>query len=283
MAGPSKGVGSGFRHTQVFALDPATGLLLAASAGATAYDGVTIDLARSLTLTAPEPQIIQHPGDDRIGQLYLLPPTEAISATLTTGKMNLTLDALLGNLNVVTLGDMKLMLAGTEQQGSEPQVALLGYRQALDADPASGTFGQRVWQWLLFPSARLFAGMGSMEAGGDDEHTYTVQPSVVKKYTWGIAFADGTEGATEGQIVRGISRGKPKMCAWLIDAVPTLVLDLPENAKADEAGTSFAIKVFLYHAGAASDITAACTLAADTVTVVGAVEDDIVTAFYELA
>ena len=283
MAVPAKSVGAGFRHAQVCALDPDTGLLLASVAGAIAYEGLVIEMARTLTLTAPDPQIIQHPGDDRVGQVDLLPPTEAYSAELHTGKMNLTLDALLSNVNVVTLGDMKLALSGTDQQGLEPQMMLLGYRQALDSDPDSSTYGQRLWEWVMFPSTRLFAKPGSMEAGGDDEHTYTVQPSIVTSYPWAIAFTAGVEGATEGQIIRGISRGRPHICNWLIDAVPTTALTMPITAKADEAGTSFAIKVFLYHAGVASDITSAAVLGADEITATGAVEDDIVTAFYELA
>jgi hypothetical protein len=274
-----KTTGAGFRHTQVLALDQTTGLPLASVAGATAYEGLQAELAKALTINVPDPQIIQHTGDDRVGQTDLLPPTEALSAELRTGKSNLTLDALLSNVNVFSIGDMQAMLLGTDQQGLEPLVCILAYRQALDPS------GARCWNWAMMPKARAFPKPASMEEGGVDENTYTIQPTVVTKWPWGLAFESATEGAVETQMARGVSRGRPKMEAWLIDATPTLVLTLGGTARMNEAGTDYAIKVYLYAAATktASDITATSTLAADQITVVGAVENDIVVAFYEQA
>jgi hypothetical protein len=275
--------GTGFRHAQILALGSNL-LPLVATAGATAYEGVTVNAARALTLNTPEPQIIHHAGEDRVMQVDFLPPTEAATGELTTGMMNLTLDALLSNVNVVDVGDMKVEWEGTDQQGNEIQACVVAYRQALVSDPSLGDFGARRWEFVLIPVAKLYPRKGPWEQSGDDENTYTVQPQVATAYPWGIALAEATEGHTQGQIARGISEGRPKLIAWMGDGTVT-DFDLPATAKLDGSGEP---KIKLYHWVAsteeATDVTDTETLTADSVTFTTApAADDIVVAFYELA
>jgi hypothetical protein len=275
--------GTGFRHAQILALGSNL-LPLVASAGATAYEGVTVDGVRALTLNTPEPQIVHHAGEDRVMQVDFLPPTEAATGELTTGMMNLTLDALLSNVNVVDIGDMKVEWEGTDQQGNEIQACIVAYRQALVADNSLADFGARRWEFVLIPVAKVYPRKGPWEQGGDDENTYTVQPQIASAYPWGIALAEDTEGHTQGQIARGISVGRPKLVAWMGDGSVT-TFNLPATAKLDSSDTP---KIQLYHWVAstetASDVTSSETLAADSVTFTSApAEDDIVVALYELA
>ena len=273
--------GAGLRNLTVFALG-SNGLPLASVAGATPYSGAKIDLAKAFSITAADPQVIQLLGDDRPQGQIILPPTELINGEIRTQKSNLTIDALLTGVNVVTTGDQVEMLRFTNLQGCEALIGLMAYQQAIDNDPDSAMRGATRWRALFSPKARIVPQGGPMEEGSALESTYMAYPQAVNAHLWGLVFTTGTEGATEGQLVERFFAGPPVIDTWLIDSTPTLALTLSQTAKADLAGTSFDIRVYHWvsSTGAVSDITAASTLAADTVTVVGAVEDDMIVAVY---
>ncbi len=127
--------------------------------------------------------------------------------------------------------------------------------------------------------------MGPVEEGGQDENTYSFVPSVVAQYPWGIKFTEVTEGCIEGQMIQGISVGKPVLWGWLGDGVvvafnfPTAMPPMP-----DDGG----FKVKVYHWVAATktttDVTATVTITATEITfAVAPADGDLVYAFYELA
>lgn len=211
MAAPSSiNSGVGFRHCQVLALDTSG---YPAATSTTAYEGVTVSGAKTLTINDPEPRQIVHIGDDRPFALDVLPATEPITGEMQTGKANDTVDALVQGVTQVTVGETKLYPVGTNKRGNESQVCMLAYREAVDTDPDSANFGQRVWQFRLFPRTYVIP----RETGFQDDpeaRPYTVRPQFATKYPWGVSFADGTEGCTQAQGFRGVAYGKPKLIAF---------------------------------------------------------------------
>ena len=275
---------AGFRHLQVFQLY-SNGLPYATVAGADAYAGLAVDVAKTFTPTIPEAQIIQITGDDRPKGQIVLPGNESVSIAITTGKSNMEVDALFSNVNVVTEGDQKFMVRESDRRGCEIVVGMLGYQQGIDNVAGSATRGQTVWRAFWVPKARVVALGGPMEEGNAMEATYTAYAQVVNAHLWGMVLTDAIEGATEAQLIEAFYNGPPKMDAWLIDAVPTVVLNLSGTAKADEGGTSFDINVYKWASatGLVTDITSGSTLAASTVEATGASEGDVVVAVYSQA
>jgi hypothetical protein len=284
----TKATGAGFRRLQVFELDNDDLPLVAESSG-TAESGKHASGAKALTLTIPDPQILHNTGDDRVDSIDMLPATEGIGIELRTGKTNLELDAMLSNVEAFQLGDMKAMLMQTDQQGCEAQVCILGYRQSQDTDPTSATKGARRWNWVLIPKALVYPKAGPMEEGGQDENTYTVVPQVVTRWPWGIAFTDGTEGAEEAQIIRGICEGAPVMDAWLGDAARvefTLSKTAMEKYCDVELDEIPKVKVWTFSKDddVVTDVTDSISITTTTLTFGAAPEaDDVIIAFYEQA
>lgn len=269
--------GVGFRHCQIFALTT-SGLLAAVDENA--YEGVQISGVRSLTLPLPESQQINHYGDDRIFAVDQLPPNESISGTLVVGKNNFDVDAVITGQNVVTIGETKFFGRATDKQGSEAQVCMVAWRQTLDT--AVGASRVRRWDVRLMPICQIIPMNPSFDASNPEEMTYTIRPQVVSKYPWGIAFVEGTEGFTEGQILDATTEYKPKLIAFVGDGIVT-AFNLPTAAQA--VGTT---KMKVWHTvastGITTDVTGTVTLAVGSVTFgVAPAAGDTVTVWYETA
>ncbi len=226
--------GVGFRHAVLFALNSA-GTPAATAPATTAYAGVHLSGAKVLTINDPEPRRISHVGDDSLITIDMLPPVEGISGELRTGKLDDAVDALLTGQIAFTVGEAKLFGVGTDKRGYEAQVGMLAYRQAQDTSPTSATFGQRVWDFRIMPKVVLFT-RESGYADTPEEHVYTVVPMKCGAHLWGTAFAVGTEGFTQGQILRGVTNGKPKIVSWLADGTEDEFL-FPVTEPATGTGT----------------------------------------------
>lgn len=282
MATTTMAAGAGFRHLRVYALNPTTGLLLVPTPGADGYGGLQASLAKALTLNVPDPQILQHTGDDRVGATDMLPPTEAIGAEIRTAHWDLDLNALLSNINVVQAGEMNIAALGTSQLGLEPNVAILGYRQSVDTDPVGGTKGARRWNWVMLPQAQVFPKLSPMEEQAVDVNTFTVNPKIVSKYPWGIAFDEGVEAYYEAQVLYGISQHRPHLEAWEGDGA-VLIFNLPTGFEAAET-SRMTVWHYVASTGVTTDVTSTVTLAVDSITFGTApAVDDIVTCFFERA
>lgn len=219
--------GVGFRNAVIFELD-AVGLPKATST--TPYEGVRVSGAKTLTLNDPEPRRITHPGDDYIVSIDVLPPSEAMTGELHTSKMNDLMDTVLTGQKVFTAGEVSLFGQGTDKRGYEAQVGLFAYRQAQDTDPESATYGQRLWESRIMPKAQLI----SRDSGFSDQpedRVYTVVPAFVTTHLWGVSFTDAVEGFAKGQVIRGVSWGKPKLVAWKADGTEDNFL-FPTDAQA---------------------------------------------------
>ena len=224
--------GVGLRKVQVLALN-ADGYPNAS--GTTAYEGVTISGAVSLSMEDPEPQQIVHRGDDNIFAIDVLPPTEPISAELTVSKTNDDVDVVLTDDKSITIGEAKLFGAGTDNRGDENQVCLIAYQQTLDTDPDSSNFGARRWGMRLFPKAYVIPRESGFDQDTPTSRAYTIRPLFCTKYPWGVSFTTGTEGFVRAQVLRGVSQYKPKVVAFKSDGT-TARSDFPSTAPAADTG-----------------------------------------------
>lgn len=202
--------GVGFRNIQILALDSSG---YPAATATTAYEGVQISGAKSMTITDPEPRQIVHVGDDRVLQLDVLPPTEPISGELNAGKANDVVDAVLTPVKSATVGEAKIFAIGHDQRGNENQVAILAYRQTLEADPSDANYGKRLWEFRLLPKCFVIPREGSLD-DNPEARTYAVRPQLATKHVWGAALSASTEGVTMAQAFRGVSEFKPKIVAF---------------------------------------------------------------------
>lgn len=211
-----KQVPVGLRHATLFELN-ASGS--PAATDPTAYEGHTIVGAQAFDLLVPDARKITHVGDDRPLQIDFLPPMEGVSGELRAARLDDDIYALLTGTQVVTVGESKFVGVATSEMGSEPQVGLLLYQQALDES------GARVWRSFIIPRATLYPhhnGMNEMPS----VNRYLVSPAVVTKHLWETAFAEGTEGFTDCQVLQGTHKYKPKIAAFLA-ATATTEFDLP--------------------------------------------------------
>jgi len=225
--------GVGLRWVQIFALN-ATGSPNAS--GTAVYEGVQIEGAKALTLNAPESRTITHVGDDRVIAVDKLPPTDASSGELTTAKIDDDLEEILTNNNVITVGDgeSKAILIATDNQGSEPQIGMLAYRQTLDTNKGSATYGKRLWEWYLIPKAFVIPKPPSFNENGV-EVAYSLFPQIVGAHLWETAFTVAAENAVEAQFARGVSEYAPIIVAFKGDgatAAFTFHADRPAQATA---------------------------------------------------
>jgi hypothetical protein len=216
-----KQVPVGLRHATVFALN-ANGS--PAATNTTAYEGLTIKGAQAFDLNIPDPRKITHVGDDRPLQIDYLPPIEGLAGELRAARQDFDVYALLTDTEVVTVGESKFVGIGTDKQGSEPQVGLLLYQQALDEN------GARHWRSFLIPRATLYARPNGMNES-PSVNRYILSPAITTKHLWETAFAEGTEGFVESQVLQGMHKYKPKLVAY-VAATATTEFVLPAASPA---------------------------------------------------
>lgn len=264
--------GVGLRSITIFALN--TDGYPAATSSTTAYEGLSISGARSITINDPEPQQISHYGDDRVFALDVLPATEPITGELTVGKVNDTVDAALTGQNSFTVGEAKFFGLGTDEKGDEQQVGVIAYRQTLDTTPGAAQL--RRWESYIIPATYLIPRAGNWDQN-PEERMYTIRPQVSSKHLWGATFTTTTEGYTEAQLVRGVTEYKPKLLAWKADNAETSFTLSPSVAGDNTA------KVMVWVDGV-EQTSGSITVSTNAVVFTTApTTDAIVVAFYEVA
>lgn len=213
---------SGFRHAVIFELD-ANGY--PAATGTSPYEGFTVVGPKAYTLTVPDARKIVHVGNDRVLALDFLPATEAMSAELRAAADDIPLNAMLTNVKEFQIGEAQVMPLGTDQQGSEPNIAMLFFQQSLAAGSKL-----RNYRFHILPKCRAIP----MAPGMDDnaaEMRYSIAPSPSSTHLWGSALTVGSEGALEAGILDGQAEGRPAICAFKGDGSTTVFL-LPADKPA---------------------------------------------------
>lgn len=246
----------GFRHCRIYKLND-DGYMYANSP-TTPYEGSELTGPKTLEVTKPEPRRISHTGADRVLATDVLPPTESVSAVITASGADFTIEALLSGTNVITQGEIKLLGQATDNQGNEPQFAILGFRQSLD-----GVTGARRWDLIWLPMCRIIPSGHAMNEN-PDEKTYNVYPNVVSKYPYGSAFAVGTEGFTEAQYIDGVAEYPPHAITFSGNGTATaFTLPAAKQAVSTDKMTVFHL---VASTGVITDVSGTVTLAVDDVT-----------------
>lgn len=188
----------GARYGVVFTLDT-NGRPSQAVASATPETGVRISGLQTATGTDADPQTITHYGDDFPFAQDSLGPTDVESYDVTTAKTNLTLDAYVTGSKERTYGDQLRMLAqATDKQGDEPRVMAMFYRQALDTDPDSASFGSlRQYEGRIYPSSRLITRTAPYEQANSPK-SYSGIPTPVEFAPWGEDINQTNWGVAQG-------------------------------------------------------------------------------------
>lgn len=192
---------SGLRKVRVYALD-SSGYPNGDQSGANGYNGIDVTGARSVSLNVPENQKIVHVGDDVPFAMDFLPPTELASGSLTTAKTNQTLDALLSNTLVQTLGEWEIDGLDTSTAGNEIDVCLFYWRQALVTDPADSDFSSRRWQTHAIVKARITPQGATPDQGAADLNNYSITPTKSTAAPYGSSFTQVVNGFTQAARLR---------------------------------------------------------------------------------
>ena len=204
--------GVGVRHAEAFILDNTTGLPSCAFNAGTLIAGTIIEGIKTFNYNNPAPQRFTHYGDDRPFAQDSLAPTTIGDFTITTAKTNLALDAFTEGTKEVTLdSSVKARAGNTNKRGSEPQLFITTYRQALDTQIGSSTFGKlRQWNMAMIPSTRIVNELQAMNAGITDTN-YVGIPTPVTYTPWNQAFDEATWGATQGEYIALTTDYKPQV------------------------------------------------------------------------
>jgi hypothetical protein len=202
--------GSGFRYGVAYAIDQTTGRLLGTSAS-TPYMGIGFSGAKAWNLSIPKQRRIFHVDADRVGAADFLPPTEAAGATISVSADNMPLDQILTGNKQVTLGDANTIADMTSNPGFEPLIALLLWQQSIDRATRL-----RTWRSFLIPRAKAIpmpSGFGDKEVDGN----YDVMMTPSSANIFGVALTNAIDGATDAQLFRAMTHGRPAIGAWIGD------------------------------------------------------------------
>lgn len=203
--------GVGIRYGVVFALDVTTSLPLPAAASAVPYVGIEVEGIKTATANDPAPRNIAHYGQDRAYAQDSLPPDTLESFAFTTSKSNLVLDAALEGTKIRSYAGFEARAANTDKKGNEPQVMALFYRQALDTDKNSATFGKlRQWNARIYPSARIAPQTDSYEKEATDK-TYNGTPTNTGYTPWNEDINLTNWGANDSAHLENTFNGQPRI------------------------------------------------------------------------
>jgi hypothetical protein len=281
MDAPLKAAAVGLRHGRIYVIG-SDGLPEAPSWGTpdVAYDGSAIDGIATFTATIPDAQIIPHVGEDRVLQVDALASQEPITVEMMSALTDLALDALIQNVKVQALNELQIMPRATDQQGLEPDLAILAYRQSTSMDAA--TKGARMWQGNILGRAVIFPKLPAGEQGGKNERTFTVQPKVVSQQVWGIALTLAENGCLETQIYDIQSYQRPHLAIWKGDGIVT-AFDFTTGLI--PITPTVTVSVFHYDVGTGitTDVTSTATVTSADITPVALPADgDKIMAMYQL-
>lgn len=210
MAVTTKFSGSGTRYGVVFALDATTGLPMPAAAASTPYAGVEIEGIKGLDVTDPQVITVTFKGEDRPYAQDSLPPDELESFSFMSSKVNFDLDEALDGGDTRSYTNVNFRVENGDRRGNEPQVAAFFYRQAIDTDKNSSTFGRlRQYQGRVYSSARITKKTGGF-SDRDVDTTYEGKPSNTGYTMWNEDIKQSTWGATEGSHLDGVFAQHPR-------------------------------------------------------------------------
>jgi hypothetical protein len=206
--------GAGFRCGIAFEIDQTTGRLKGTSPSIP-YMGVRFVGAKSWNLNIPKQRRIFHTDADRVGAADFLPPTETAGATIAVSADNMDLDAILTGNKKTALGEAVSMAVLSSNQGYEPLIALHLWQQSLDTSSRL-----RTWRSWLVPRAKAVP-MDSGFADKEVDGQYDVMMTPSSTNIFGVNLSTSFDGATDSQLFKTMTQGRPAIAAWLADGYTT--------------------------------------------------------------
>lgn len=206
--------GVGARYAVVIPLD-SDGLPSVNVTQAAPIQGSLVQGIKTMSHSDAEPQRITHYGDDLAFAQDSLPSAEVGSFTITTAKTNLVIDSMVEGNKTVTIDNMQLRGANSDKKGNEPQVSFMAYRQALDTQKGSSTFGKlRQWNVKIYGSTRITPQSQSFEQAATDK-TYQATPTPTTTTIWNQVFNESTWGQTQSEYLEGVTDYQPRFNWYL--------------------------------------------------------------------
>jgi hypothetical protein len=159
-----------------------------ASTGLQQYKG-----ALSAGGTVPEPNRLNVVGaSGNIKHTYQRASDENPTVDFTTVIYDMTIRAMFTGTKVQQVGDTWISVAGTDQDGLEPQVCIIASQKAIQ-EPE----GTEIWQHEVWPLAKLTGGPFQMQSGQNAEYAYNGIANQAAKTPWGVALSVVNNGVTK--------------------------------------------------------------------------------------
>lgn len=226
MTAPAKKIFTvGLNAVRIYKLDQDTGWING-STGATAYNGLSVGGPVTFSYEPPDPESISHPGNNAILQRDSLPSQESSSGSLEVSRTDYDTLALLNNTKVRVFGDINSIGWGSNQQGTEPTVALVAYAQG------KLTTGVRSWSTYVFPKTLITPKPKGMSRE-QQNLKYFVQPNIVTNHLTGLAATTADDGFTATEVFEYQSNYRLTFDQWVTVAAEvdyTFDADLPYTA-----------------------------------------------------
>jgi hypothetical protein len=233
--------GVGTRYGVLIPLD-SDGLPSIQSSTAVPQQGTMIAGIKTAITSDPEPQRITHFGQDRPQAQDSLPPTTVGNFTITADSVNLIIDAMAEGNTVRSINTGKWRAGNSDQRGNEPIIAAMFYRQALDMQPGSGTYGKlRQWNTRIYPAARVSPTTQPYDAGATDK-SYAGTPTPTGLTLWGETYTESQWGNNYAEYTEGVVDYEPRI-NWYLGNGTLLAFQLSHPPAI--AGTTGALDVWV--------------------------------------
>jgi hypothetical protein len=190
--------GIGLRHVRAAVRDDdGTFLVPATVPTGTAYAGVQALKSRALTVTPAEPQRITARGDDANYHTFQEAPTENPTGELRTQTSDISLIALLTSVKDFGSPNQRMVAISSDKVGKEDPIIIWGTRKAVDTEPGSASYGQRVWETYIILDAYVSARPPTMEDSQIGEFVWSMSVNNSAVDHLGRPFTEALHGCTE--------------------------------------------------------------------------------------
>lgn len=214
--------GASFYGARVFLRDDdGAPAVPAGTATGTAWPGLKVHKARALTTQPAEPQRLQARGDGRTFATFVEPPTDTPSGELRAQTSDVDLIAMLTGVKDFGCGYRHMAPLATDKVGSESSVLIFGWRKAVDANPASDTYGQTMWHTRFILNGVAYYQPDVMEDGSVGEPRWNIVANSSSTDMFGRAMTTAIHGCTEASFVEITSPYKVQLDVFVGDGSQT--------------------------------------------------------------
>jgi len=229
MAAPTKKITSGGLNAGwVIGLD--TNGYPAATSPTTVFEGLSLGGPSEFAYTVPDPTTVVWIGNNGVIQQDIFPATDPSTATLTLSRNDADVYALLSGTLVAVVGEANVTIAGHNDQGNEPTVALITYAQSKD------DAGNRRWTTYVFPKIICVPKKPGMSSRTPSNHIFNCTPQRTTNSITGTALVAATNGATSAELWIYESNYRLHFAAWKANASATVFTFDTDRPAASTAG-----------------------------------------------